>query len=742
MKMRRALSVLLLVALATAFAVVFLDSKAPPICLRSRTIDPNVEPSRVDGFTSGAWIIQSPRAITGEWRSSLESAGAKIHGYLPENAYLILADAEALQRIAKDVPHSYLGPYLPSDKRVASGGEPDREFLVVVFDESKRAEIAGRIAAIEGCRVIFHSGEIVRARLVPSALETVAAWDEVAWLDLSVVNHEKFLCDRSCRAVAMDVESVWPQPNGVEGLTGRGQVVAVADTGLDNGDLAALHEDLRGRVSRVYALGRPGDWSDFIGHGTHICGSVLGNGAMSGGRIRGPAYEATLIMQSLCGEEGETARPTDLADLFRQAYTNEGDVAGAKIHCNSWGSGRDDDADGAELLGVYVEDCRVIDMFCFENPDFLVVFASGNDAIDGDGDGVVDPDSLNSQATAKNIIAVGGAENMRPAGHTYGEIYASRYPADPVAGDDIAEPWTNSAPGMAAFSGRGPCDDGRIKPDVIAPATMICAPRSSVMRRPLKGPYHYKNGTSMASPLVAGAAALVRQWLCERRGIADPDAATIKALLMAGARSLAPGQYGDGEWREIPSEIPNSVEGWGMVDVARSVGMDGARVDVYDAQVIAEGERSCFEIAANAGDSLSVILAYSDAPAEMAATRQLVNDLDLCVVAPSGERLYPNSLGAPDRLNNVEGVRIAFAEAGVYKIEVSAHAIPMPVPSALAGGRANAMRYSLVAATSAMRSPQRTRVSSPAAELATRSASNESAPARVTTTTVEPPNLK
>ena len=145
MKMRRALSVLLLVALATAFAVVFLDSKAPPICLRSRTIDPNVEPSRVDGFTSGAWIIQSPRAITGEWRSSLESAGAKIHGYLPENAYLILADAEALQRIAKDVPHSYLGPYLPSDKRVASGGEPDREFLVVVFDESKRAEIAGTI---------------------------------------------------------------------------------------------------------------------------------------------------------------------------------------------------------------------------------------------------------------------------------------------------------------------------------------------------------------------------------------------------------------------------------------------------------------------------------------------------------------------------------------------------------------------------------------------------------------------
>lgn len=662
------------------------------VFLRTRTIESGE--ATTPPLESGAWIVASEGPIKGEWRERLERAGARIHGYLPDNAYLVTADEEALKTIETSVPHTILTPYLPADKRVSAGKAPDREFLVIVLDAERRIEVAERIRGIEGCKVLFDTGEIVRARLTPDALDEVAGWKEVAFIDLSVVNESRPMCDRARLPEAMDLESVWPSGMGEPGLTGKGQVVAVADSGLDGGDLETLHEDMRGRVSRVYAIGREGDWSDFIGHGTHICGSVMGNGAKSGGKVRGPAYEATLIMQSLCDEHGGTARPTSLWDLLWQAYREENGLPGARIHCDSWGSGRDDDAEGAELLGVYVEDCREIDRFTFEHPDLLVVFASGNDAVDLDGDGVVDPDSLNSQATAKNVLTVGGAESARPAGVTYGKVVASRYPAEPVFGDDIGKPCDGEHLGMAAFSGRGPCDDGRIKPDVIAPATMICGPKSSVMRRPLKGAYHYKNGTSMAAPLVAGGAALVREWL-EAQGT-SPDAATLKALLAAGARSLAPGQYGTGEWREIPATVPNAVEGWGMVDLGRSVGRKGRQLRVEDAQVLAEGETATFQLNLEAGENFFAVLAYNDAPALLAAGRQLVNDLDMCVISPSGKRIWSNSLNGPDRLNNLEGVRQVAEESGAYRIEVRAWSIPMPMAETLTQGRHNAIRYSLV----------------------------------------------
>ena len=662
------------------------------VFLRTRTIES--APADPPELKAGAWIVASAGPLTCEWRRELELTGVRLHGYLPDNAYLVTADETSLQALKTSVPHAILTPYLPSDKLVARPDGRTREFLVVVFNPERRAEVAARIRSLAGCEVKFDTGEIVRARLAPDALSEVARWPEVSFIDLSVVNESRPMCDRAFLPDAMDTQSVWPALPGASGLTGKGQVVAVADSGLDSGNLETLHEDLRGRVSRVYAIGREGDWSDFIGHGTHICGSVLGNGAKSGGKVRGPAYEATLIMQSLCDEHGGTARPTSLWDLLWQAYREEKGLPGARIHCDSWGSGRDDDAEGAELLGVYVEDCREIDRFTFEHPDLLVVFASGNDAVDLDGDGVVDPDSLNSQATAKNVLTVGGAESARPVGVTYGQVVASRYPVEPVFGDDIGRPFDGEHRGMAAFSGRGPCDDGRIKPDVIAPATMICGPKSSAMRRPLKGPYHYKNGTSMAAPLVAGAAALVREWLAPQ--VPDPDAATIKALLAAGARSLAPGQYGTGSYREIPAALPNAVEGWGMVDLGRSVGRRCGQLQVRDAQVIAEGETAVFELTVEAGQELFAMLAYNDAPALLAAARQLVDDLDMCMISPSGTRIWPNSLNGPDQLDNLEGIKLRAPESGVYRLEVHARRLPVPMIESLTRGRPDAIRYSLV----------------------------------------------
>ncbi len=128
------------------------------------------------------------------------------------------------------------------------------------------------------------------------------------------------------------------------GLFGAGQIVAVADTGLDVGNPTTLHPDIRGRLIKGYCLGRPSpcDWSDHDAHGTHVAGSVLGNGSASGstpashqygGSFAGVAPEARLVMQSIEASDGSLSGiPDDEGDLMRQAYKD-----GARIHTNSWG---------------------------------------------------------------------------------------------------------------------------------------------------------------------------------------------------------------------------------------------------------------------------------------------------------------------------------------------------------------------------------------------------------------------
>src|SRR5205823_7100944 len=129
------------------------------------------------------------------------------------------------------------------------------------------------------------------------------------------------------------------------GLFGRGQVVAVADTGLDMGSVDSISTDFRGRVRRAYAINRvaSGDWSDLNGHGTHVCGSVLGAGALSGadpashlydGSFAGMAPEASLVIQSIGAASGTLSLPADIGQLLLPPYQNDG----ARIHSDSWGS--------------------------------------------------------------------------------------------------------------------------------------------------------------------------------------------------------------------------------------------------------------------------------------------------------------------------------------------------------------------------------------------------------------------
>jgi serine protease AprX len=301
--------------------------------------------------------------------------------------------------------------------------------------------------------------------------------------------------------------------------------------------------------------------------------------------------------------------------------------------------------------------------------------------------------SVSPEAAAKNCITVGASESNRPSVKAILETYGDLPPpydfqVSPLANDKMAE----DPDGMAAFSSRGPTLEKRIKPDVVAPGTSILSTRSRKMVKndltfgtSLDNSFFFDSGTSMATPLVAGCAAVLREILI-KYGTPEPSAALIKALLINGAVELV-GQYN-------PSEAglsPNSSSGWGRINLAASViipgkdpnaGFGGGTLkqgdeDSVTIEVPKKGKEGKSSAATGIGTtgltdpSLKVTLVWSDPPGSM-----LQNDLDLIVKTQNQER--HGNMGVSnnfDRFNNVEQVVWDNISPGKVKLVFRAHRI-------------------------------------------------------------------
>lgn len=150
---------------------------------------------------------------------------------------------------------------------------------------------------------------------------------------------------------------------------------------------------------------------------------------------------------------------------------------------------------------------------------------------------------------------------------------------------------------MAAFSSRGPTDDLRIKPDVVAPGTWILSNYSDMYQQgydasvnpqnnayqydgygfPYDSYYKYMSGTSMSNPLTAGGAAVVRDYYNKARGVTNPSAALVKATIINSAVDLLDENNDGANDNDFP--IPNNHEGWGMVNLNAATDGSIAYVD-------------------------------------------------------------------------------------------------------------------------------------------------------------------
>ncbi|GAA3376878.1 S8 family serine peptidase [Streptomyces sannanensis] len=324
-------------------------------------------------------------------------------------------------------------------------------------------------------RVWRQLGPAAAAKRKPTA--ALAPGVAKVWLDGRV----KTTLDRSTAQIG--APQAWKS-----GWTGKGVKVAVLDTGID-----ATHPDFAGSIGESSDFTEDGGASgsgapDREGHGTHVASTIAGDGAASGGRLRGVAPDAELLVGKVLNDDGEGQESWVLQGM-------EWAAARATVVNMSLGSGP---SDGTDPLSQAVDSLSA-------QYGTLFVAAAGN--YGGAG-------TVAAPGTADAALTVGA-----------------------VGRDDA----------LAYFSSQGPREGGHVvKPDVTAPGVDIVAARAAGTSTgtPAGERYTALSGTSMAAPHVAGAAALLAQ------EHPDWDGARLKAALMSSAKPVAgQGAYQQGSGR-------------------------------------------------------------------------------------------------------------------------------------------------------------------------------------------------
>ncbi len=642
------------------------------------------------------YILQFKRPIDAKEKASLKSRGIDLLRYIPDDAYIVRATTATLVNLQNaDANIQGFAAYQPSFKispDLNSNATHSPEALLNVYLLDSHDKVATALKAI-GATIVENTPRVVVVQVPRAKISAIAKIDGVEWVSEKPQSKIfDFSTDRGPQVPStlgslsqltgyetgtrvMNFDAAWKA-----GLTGQGQLVAVGDTGLDTGSRSTLSADFSNVFfgGLIYGIAST-TWADPIGHGTHVSGSIVGQGALSNGLIHGGAYEAQLLMQSLYSPKYQTLTPpSDMSSLFDDAYQQ-----GARIHSDSWGSVN-------VTPGIYDAQAEAFDIFIWQHPDFVILVAAGNEGVDSQGTGRVDADSVATPATAKDVITVGASKNyvlneglQLQVGHAGCKKNAKTGQVScPWAVGPLAKSYLSDNPnGLAPFSSRGPTADGRIKPDVVAPGTNILSdcthdpdasklPGGGKLWGPFNQDYCWSGGTSMSTPLTAGAVALIRQDLLNS-SIPSPSAALIKAILIQTADDLYPGEFGAigaANGQEILTHAPNGDEGYGRVDLANVVNDNLNVQDEKDG--VGTGESRQYQGPAG---TRKVTLVYTDYPGSPTAASALVNNLDLKV------QVGGQTFSSPTGVDNVRQVVIpqTVASQGAVTIVVTGTNVPM-----------------------------------------------------------------
>jgi len=661
----------------------------------------------------------------------LGALGFRVVCYVPENAYLVYGDYQAVQglrAVGPDFGVQWNAPFenslkvQPGARRVLNtlqglpsklaAGLPEAYCIQLVEDASTNSATLQTInklalgALRQDYRVLGYRNLTVN--LAPESLEALAARPDVVSIEAWTAPKKRGETQDMIISGHLVTNGGLATPTGPGYLTWLADkgftqaqfdasdfAVDISDSGVDNGTTDPNHFGLHrsGDVNSASRIiynrlqGTPNASSTIQGcdgHGnlnTHIIGGF--NDYAFSPQVDGSGYHYGLgvnpfirVGSSVVFDPATFTNPS-YPDLMAEAYRDK-----ARINSNSWGAdsaayGTDSQAYDALVRDAQPEGSTVATP---GNQEMVIVFSAGNK---GSGAG-----TIGSPGNAKNVIAVGASEDVNPFGA-----------AD---GCGISDAEANNALDLASFSSRGPTADGRKKPDIVAPGTHVsggvfqaakanpdatalgaasscftaegvCAgPGTSQFFPSTEQWFTASSGTSHSCPAVAGAASLLRQYFLNK-GWSAPSPAMTKAFLMNSARYMT-GLYTN-------DALYSNNQGMGLLDLGQ--GFDGVARILKDQRpgdlFTASGQlRVVTGTITDASKPFRVTLAWTDAPGASFAA-PYCNNLDLTVLV--GGQEYKGNVfvgatsvtgGEADLKNNVESVFLPAGVTGDFVVLVQA----------------------------------------------------------------------
>jgi hypothetical protein len=643
--------------------------------------NPPAETVKADGTSinfggKDYYVVQLGSIANDELLDSLRSMGVEILQYVPHQAFFVYGDGEAIRKIANHSRVRWVGRYMPEDKlssvinaqlAATKGAVLDSKISpfemtgndTAIFDIAiwSRADLNVVKSAVESfsrlnikheIRLPNNYFNVLRVEMPLDAVSEIAKLSDVIRIDgWGKPRRED---ERAAHIVAGNYTSTTTisgpgyNPLTQFGVDGTNVTVSVVDDGVSipgNGGFYITATNTVNGPLRGAAAGATG------GHG-HINASIIagstpfgildptGHNYGLGVASKAHIINIPLLVSGYSGTE---------ADAYNDTVVTPGpNGVNGFISNNSWGFGTNGnvyDSYTAQFDG-FVRDASAAGTI----DPIVLVFSAGNSGASG----------LTRPKTAKNVIAVANSENLRT------ELSAS----------------ANNIDDLNSSSSRGPAADGRIKPDITAPGTVITGSRAGScgsVSSCFDANHAWSTGTSHAAPQIAGMAALITQKWKNAFGGTNPSPALVKAAI------LNTGQEMNGVG--TTTAIPNGNEGWGRANMKFILGDIGFTFVNQTTAFTDTGNSSTITgKVENAGQPIRISLVWTDPPATVSPA--LINNLDLTVTV--GANTYRGNVfsggmsttgGTADTLNNIEHVWLpAGTPAGTtVTIQINATAI-------------------------------------------------------------------